>query len=152
MTGKVVSICTFCRLKTEYFKQHKSNQSDQKSFQCVKCDKCDKTLTGYKNFMNHKKCHMTWTCENCEQAIPLNSRSIHTKRCSRNQKAESTTLSCDKCAYITNDKSHLNRHSKTHTIKEKPTFECEKCGKVFQMKKYLVLYHFQVNFCQAQFQ
>ena len=35
-----------------------SNHSDQRLFQC------DKTLTGYKNFMNHKKCHMTWTCEN----------------------------------------------------------------------------------------
>ena len=109
LTVKIMMICTICGFETLYLKQHMSIHSDQRLFQC---DKCDKTLTGYKNFMNHKKCHMTWTCENCEQAIPLNSRSIHTKRCSRNKK-ESTTLSCDKCAYITNDKSHLNRHSKT---------------------------------------
>ena len=59
LTVKIMMICTNCGLETLYLKQHMSIHSDQRLFQC---DKCDKTLTGYKNFMNHKKCHMTWTC------------------------------------------------------------------------------------------
>ena len=98
-----MAICTICGLATEFLKQHMSVHTDQRTF---KCDICEKTLTGYKTFANHKKCHMTWTCGICEQCIPLNSRSIHMKRC----KNESTTISCEKCPYISNDKSSLNRH------------------------------------------
>ena len=45
-----------------------SVHTDKRTF---KCDICEKTLTSYKTFTNHKKCHMTWTCDNCEQMIPL---------------------------------------------------------------------------------
>ena len=125
-----MAICTICGLVTEYLKQHMSNHGDERNFAC---DKCEKVCQCYKQLMNHKKSHMTWNCTNCDQVIPHNSRSIHLRRC----KNESNVLSCEKCPYITNDKSNLNKHMKTHAIKEKPTFECEHCAKVFQEKKYL---------------
>ena len=53
---------------------------------------------------NHQKSHMTFNCSNCEKVIPHNSRSMHIKRC----KNVSITLSCEKCPYITNEKSNLN--------------------------------------------
>ena len=55
LTVKIMMICSICGLETLYLKQHMSNHGDQRLF---KCDNCDKTVTGYKNFMNHKKCHM----------------------------------------------------------------------------------------------
>ena len=65
-----------------------------------------KTLKSYKTFVNHKKCHITWTCDDCEQTTPHISRSIHMKSC----KKESTTISFGKCPFISDDKSNLNRH------------------------------------------
>ena len=120
-----MAICTICGLVTEYMKQHMSNHTDGRKFQC---EKCEKTFVGYKALENHKKSHLTWNCPNCEKVIPHNSRSMHLKRC----KNLSTTLTCEKCPYITNEKCNLNRHMKTHAIKEKPIFEHKKCGKVFQ--------------------
>ena len=104
-----MAICTICGLVTEYLKQHMSNHGDERNFAC---DKCKKVCQGYKQLMNHKKSHMTWNCTNCDQVIPHNSRSIHLRRC----KNESNVLSCEKCPYITNDKSNLNKHMKTHAI------------------------------------
>ena len=100
-----MAICTICGFETEFLKQHMTNHGDDRKFQC---DKCEKVVTGRKALENHKKSHMSWNCTNCEEVIPHNSRSMHIKRC----KKVSNTLSCEKCPYITNAKSNLNRHMK----------------------------------------
>ena len=122
-----MAICTICGLETKFMKSHMRNHTDVRNLQC---EKCKNVVVGFKALENHKKSHLTW---NCEKGFPHNSRSMHLKRC----KNLSTTLSCEKCPYITQEKCNLNRHMKTHAIKEKPTFEWETCGKVFQEKKYL---------------
>ena len=98
-----MAICTICGFVTEFIKQHMTNHGDDRKFQC---DKCEKVVTGKKALVNHQKSHMTWNCNTCQQVIPHNSRSMHLKRCNNSSK----TLSCEKCPYITNAKSILNKY------------------------------------------
>ena len=41
-------------------------------------------------------------------------------------KEEQKELNCEECAYVTTDKSNLNKHIKTHQQK-RPEFKCENC-------------------------
>ena len=69
LSGKIMAICTICGLATEFLKQHMSVHTDKRIFEC---EICEKTLTSYQTYVNHKKCHLTWTCDNCDQIIPHN--------------------------------------------------------------------------------
>ena len=69
LSGKIMAICTICGLATEFLKQHMSVHTDKRIFEC---EICEKTLTIYQTYVNHKKCHLTWTCDNCDQIIPHN--------------------------------------------------------------------------------
>ena len=55
---------------------------------------------------------------------------MHLKKCMKEEQKE---LNCEECAYVTTDKSNLNKHIKTHQQK-RPEFKCENCEKVFSSK------------------
>ena len=120
------SICAEYGSQVLDLKSHLKIHKDSK----VECEVCGKVLTNRKAFRNHMQTHKSWSCPICQIVIPHNSRTMHLKKCMKEEQKE---LNCEECAYVTTDKSNLNKHIKTHQ-QNRPEFKCENCEKVFSSK------------------
>ena len=107
---------------------HMKIHSDKISFECKVCGK---VAFGKKKFLNHKQTYKSWSCPRCQAVVlPHNSRTMHLKKCVKEGQKE---LGCDKCSYVTTDKSNLNKHIKIHQ-KNKLEFHCDNCEEVYSNK------------------
>ena len=105
------SICAECGSQVLDLALHMKIHSDKRSFEC---EVCGKVAFGKKGFLNHKQTHKSWSCPRCLAVLPHNSRTMHLKKCAKEEQKE---LGCDKCSYVTTDKSNLNKHIKIHPKK-----------------------------------
>ena len=83
---------------------HIKNVHDENEYPC---EDCSKIFTGKRKLLNHKESHKKIECTKCKGYIPKNSRTSH--KCSQKE------YLCTTCDYKSDQKSNLNKHTKTHT-------------------------------------
>ena len=75
------SICAECGSQVLDLKSHLKIHKDSK----VECEVCGKVLTNRKAFRNHMQTHKSWSCHRCQIVIPHNSRTMHLKKCMKEE-------------------------------------------------------------------
>ena len=78
------SICAECGSQVLDLKSHLKIHKDSK----VECEVCGKVLTNRKAFRNHMQTHKSWSCPRCQIVIPHNSRTMHLKKCMKEEQKE----------------------------------------------------------------
>ena len=129
------SICAECGSQVLDLALHMKIHNDKRSFEC---EVCGKVAFGKKGFPNHQQTHKSWSCPKCQAVLPHNSRTMHLKKCAKEGQKEKE-LGCDKCSYVTTDKSNLNKHIKIHQ-KNKLEFSCV----------HIIFHHYQDYFDMTQ--
>ena len=114
------SICAECGSQVLDLKSHLKIHKDSK----VECEVCGKVLTNRKAFRNHMQTHKSWSCPRCQIVIPYNSRTMHLKKCMKEEQKE---FNCEECAYV---ESSVGFGIFDKPVKEKrlPLYQCDQCG------------------------
>ena len=131
------SICAECGSQVLDLKSHLKIHKDSK----VECEVCGKVLTNRKAFRNHMQTHKSWSCPRCQIVIPHNSRTMHLKKCMKEEQKE---FNCEECAYVTTKKLILFDFSVNFE------YLFENFNLNMTLKVHIILHHYKDYFDMTQ--
>ena len=126
-------ICDICEVQIQSASSlitHKKLKHDPKI-----CSDCGAVVKGEKALKDHRRKHVTVSCQRCSKEISKRNLNKHLQSCTGQNKPDPKTYMCDKCDYKTTVLCNLERHFERKHVEKR--YSCERCEFVTKSKKKL---------------
>ena len=120
----VCNVCAKVFIKKFNFTRHMTTHDKEQRKEIFGCQVCEKVFTRLQNLRSHEKNKHSVQKVKTSLGFGLFEKEMEKGQFVKTPKSSKAVFKCEKCSYMTENKSNFNRHRKEkHSMKKNGTFE-----------------------------